>query len=312
MTKFQNSGADAPLRVRIGIVTKDRPEYLSKCLSSCLTQTYAPKDIVVWDNSRALGVQRRNTEIIAKFSGVKHEVADVELSLIDTRARMMTEAEFDLFCCLDDDAWFSGHDEIALAVEEFTKMPSLAGVAFDILSPDHPEPVEREEPRQAMSFIGCGHMLRRQMVLTAGNYADLPGPYGSEEKDLCLRFFDRGWEVLLLPGVHVWHDKSDAGRDWGRQHRSGTLNDLMFGFLRAPMPDVLYYLPGKAFNLVRWGWKGQKEERWAGLLGVLDFVRCLPCHISKRNPVSRRTFRTFFAARWRNTEKPRDWKGKER
>lgn len=312
MTKFQNSDADVPLRVRIGIVTKDRPEYLSKCLSSCLTQTYEPKDIVVWDNSRASEVQRRNEEIIAKFSGVRHEVANVELSLIDARARMMTEAGFDLFCCLDDDAWFSGRNEIALAVEEFTKMPSLAGVAFDILSPDRPEPVEREESRPTMSFIGCGHMLRWQMVLASGNYADFPGPYGSEEKDLCLRFLDRGWEVRLLPGVHVWHDKSPVGRDWGRQHRSGTLNDLMFGFLRAPMPDVLYYLPGKAYNLVRWGWKGRKEERWAGLLGALDFVRCLPRHASKRNPVSRRTFHAFFAAGRRSAEKPRDWKGRER
>ena len=31
------------LRVRIGITTKNRPEYLPKCLSSCLAQTYEPK-----------------------------------------------------------------------------------------------------------------------------------------------------------------------------------------------------------------------------------------------------------------------------
>ncbi|MBE2181047.1 MAG: glycosyltransferase family 2 protein [Chthoniobacterales bacterium] len=306
------ASSDASMVVRIGIVTMNRPEDLRKCLASCVSQTYKPKEIVVCDNSTDVQARRMNVEVAAEFPDVRIDGGEAGRSLIEARAAMMAEPGYDLFCCVDDDAWFSGCDEIARAVGEFIKTSALAGIAFDILSPDRPEPVERQPGRPAMSFVGCGHMLRREMVLAAGNYADLPGPYGSEERDLCLRFLDRGWEVRFLPGVHVWHDKSSVGRDWGRQHRSGTLNDLMFGFLRAPMPDVLYYLPGKAFNLVRWGWKGRKEERWAGLLGVVDFVRCLPRYIQKRSPVSCRTFRAFFESGRRSAEKPRDWEGNER
>lgn len=302
-----------PLKVRVGIVTMNRPDELRRSLASCVGQDYRPIEIVVRDNSTDPAAREANARTVASLPGVRRVEGVSGQSLIASRAEMMAEPGGDLFCCIDDDAWFLRDDEVGLAVRQFACTPLLAGVAFDILSPDRPDPVDRQPSgRRVMSFVGCGHMLRRSMVVECGNYADLPGPYGSEERDLCIRFMDRGWKVLLLPGVHVWHDKSPSGRDWGRQHRSGTLNDLMFGYLRVPLPDLLYYLPGKAFNLVRWGWKGPGDERWSGLLGLWDFCQCLPRYAGKRRPVSRGTFREFFKAGRRTTEKPRDWSGHER
>lgn len=300
------------LKVRIGITTKNRPEYLSKCLSSCLAQTYGPKEIVVWDNSDDAVAIAKNREVAKRFPGVRWIKPAEEKTLIQTRAAMMSEPGCDLFCSIDDDGWFMGTDELALAVEQFELDPNCAGVAFDILSPDQPSPAARHSPQPAMHFVGCGHMLRRDMVETAGYYADFPGRYGSEEKDLCIRFVDRGWNMKFLPGVHVWHDKTSAGRDWGAQHRTGTLNDLIFALLRCPMPDLFYYLPGKATNLVLWGLRGGQQERWSGFQGLWDFLKFAPKYWKKRQPVSRDTFRKFFRAGRTSTQKPRDWEGKER
>jgi glycosyltransferase involved in cell wall biosynthesis len=311
MTKSQNREATAPLRVRIGITTKNRPEYLTKCLSSCLAQTYEPKEIVVWDNSDDPEALRKNAEVENSFPAVRWIRPPVQKSLIQTRAEMMAIPGCDLFCSIDDDGWFMGTDELELAVEQFEKDPNCAGVAFDILSPDHPQLATRHSPLPTMHFVGCGHMLRRNMVEAAGSYADFPGSYGSEEKDLCIRFMDHGWNMRFLPGVHVWHDKTAAGRDWGSQHRSGTLNDLIFGLVRCPMPELFYYLPGKAVNLILWGLKGGKRERWSGFLGVWDFMRYAPQYWRKRQPVKRKTFRKFFASS-RSAAKPKDWEGKER
>jgi energy-coupling factor transporter ATP-binding protein EcfA2 len=183
---------------------------------------------------------------------------------------------------------------------------------LDILSPDNSSPVIRCSPLPTMGFLGCGHMLRVRMVQEVGSYADFPGHYGSEEKDLCIRFLDRGWSLLALPGVHVWHDKSTAGRDWAAQHRSGTLNDMVFGLLRAPLPELFYYLPGKAFKLVLWGLKGSRKERWSGLAGLLDFVRHAPACLVQRAPVRRSTFRHFTGGDGGKTHKPRDWEGRVR
>jgi len=312
VTKSQNREASAPLRVRIGITTRNRPEYLPRCLSSCLAQTYEPKEVVVWDNSDDPEALRKNQQVAGGFPQVRWIRPAAQKSLIETRAEMMSLPGCDLFCSIDDDGWFMGTDELELAVREFDHDPNCAGVAFDILSPDRPSSVTRDPSRPAMHFVGCGHMLRRRMVESAGYYAHFPGSYGSEEKDLCIRFLDRGWTMRFLPGVHVWHDKTSAGRDWAMQHRTGTLNDLTFGLLRCPMPELLYYLPGKAVNLILWGLKGSKEERWSGLLGLWDFLQIAPGYWNKRQPVRRETFRGFFRAGRECKEKPRDWEGKER
>ena len=312
MTKSQNREASAPLRVRIGITTKNRPEYLPRCLGSCVAQAYEPKEIVVWDNSDDPDAVLKNKETALGFPAVRWIRPAVQKSLIETRAEMMLMPGCDLFCSIDDDGWFMGTDELELAVEQFDRDPNCAGVAFDILSPDRHTPVTRHLPCSTMHFVGCGHMLRRDMVKTAGGYAEFPGSYGSEEKDLCIRFLDRGWSMKFLPGVHVWHDKTSVGRDWGLQHRSGTLNDLIFGLVRCPMPDVLYYLPGKAVNLVSWGLKGGGQERWAGFLGVWDFIKFAPQYWKKRQPVKRETFRAFFHSGRQSKTKPRDWSGETR
>jgi GT2 family glycosyltransferase len=162
-----------------------------------------------------------------------------------------------------------------------------------------------------MVFIGCGFMLRAEMLKEAGYYGEFPGWYGAEEKDLCIRLMDHGWNMKFLPGVHVWHDKTSGNRDWGSQHRSGTLNDLIFGLVRCPMPELFYYLPGKAVNLILWGLKGGKQERWSGFLGVWDFLRYAPQYWRKRQPVKRETFRKFFAA-GRHAPKPKGWRGESR
>ncbi len=299
------------LRVRVGIVTKDRPEYLPKCLESCLEQSYGLIDVMVWDNSGTEEMRRENGKIIARFPGIRHFVPEEELSLIDSRARMLEMEGFDLFCSLDDDAWFMRGDEIEMAAREFEKDTKVAGVAFDILSPDRPKKVAREVGKDALGYVGCGHVLRRSYTLEVGNYAEFPGYYGSEEKDLCLRFLDHRWVVRFLPGVHVWHDKTTSGRNWGKQHRSGTLNDLIFALLRVPMPQVLYYLPGKAINQVCWGWKGGGEEFYSGLFGVWDFLKLASSYWKKRQPVKRVTFRKFFIS-GRHAAKPKGWQGEIR
>jgi len=59
------------LKVRIGITTKNRPEYLPKCLGSCLAQTYEPKEIVVWDDSDDPEVLKQTEAIKRQFPQVR-------------------------------------------------------------------------------------------------------------------------------------------------------------------------------------------------------------------------------------------------
>jgi GT2 family glycosyltransferase len=300
------------LRVRIGITTRNRPEYLPKCLASCLAQIYEPKEIVVWDDSDDPEALKQTESIKRQFPQVRWINPAFRTTCNQARVQLMRQPGCDIFCSIDDDGWFMGSDELEFGVREISADPNCAGVAYDILSPDRPNPVPRTEPQPTMTFIGCGFMLRAWMLTEVGYYGEFPGWYGAEEKDLCIRFMDRSWSMRFLSGVHVWHDKTQGNRDWGSQHRSGTLNDLIFALVRCPLPDLFYYLPGKALNLVVWGLKGNKQERWSGFLGLWEFFKFAPQYWKKRQPVKRSTFREFFAAGRSSKEKPRDWEGKER
>src|SRR5262249_19070968 len=125
--------------------------------------------------------------------------------------------------------------EIAVAVAYLERHPRVAAIAFDILTPDRPDPVPQSAARAVSAFIGCGHMLRLSAVREMGGYTNLPDIYGGEETDLCLRLIDAGYAIVLLEGVHVWHDKTATARDNARQHRSGVCNDFTIALMRTPL-----------------------------------------------------------------------------
>jgi GT2 family glycosyltransferase len=204
----------------------------------------------------------------------------------------MTSAREDYFVSLDDDAWFMDGDEIAVAIEVLEKNPKVGAVAFDILSPDKPHKVARGEPRSSAMFIGCGHVLRLAAVRAVGAYESVPGSYGGEEKDLCLRLMDSGYKIIRLPGVHVWHDKTPVSRELAAQHRSGVCNDLVMTLRRTPAVLLPLALMAKFYRHSVFSFTH-------GLMppcfqGFKMFARSMPAVLRSRQPVRAETLRTFM------------------
>jgi hypothetical protein len=204
----------------------------------------------------------------------------------------MARDGFEYFVSLDDDAWLMQGDEIKIALKYFSEDPSLAAVAFDILSPDRPNTCPRGPAQPTALFIGCGHMLRLSAVRKVGQYVPTPGGYGGEEKDLCLRLIDANQNILLLPGVHIWHDKTMVARDIAAQHRSGVCNDIALAIRRTPLPLLLVIVPVKVARHLMFSWR-------AGLLapciaGLALLARSLTMVWRWREPVSLEALRTYF------------------
>jgi glycosyltransferase involved in cell wall biosynthesis len=250
--------------VIVGIMTHNRAGELRKAITSALQQSYAPLRVAVIDDASSDETPALRDE----FKSVLWERCERVQGYVWARNKMMLTATEDYYASLDDDSRFIRGDEIAIAVEFLERHPEVAAVAFDILSPDFPQPVSRSSRHSVATFIGCGHVLRLSAVKQLGGYAEFPGTYGAEEKDFCLRLIDAGYLIVKFDGVHVWHDKTLLARDIPRQHCSGVCNDLALTLRRVPCSVVLPIL----------GWKMSSHIAFAARNGLLR-----PCLQGFRN-----------------------------
>jgi len=283
----------------VGIATHNRPDVLRKAIGSALHQSFVPLRVAVIDDASSDETQT----LCHDFKSVSWERWEQGRGYVRARNRMMMSAGEDYYVSLDDDSWFVQGDEIAIAVDFLDRHPNVAAVAFDILSPDRPQQVPRGARRSVAMFIGCGHILRLSTVKKLGGYTEFPGMYGAEEKDLCLRLIDAGYQIVKFDGVHVWHDKSSLARDIPRQHRSGVCNDLTLTLRRVPL----------AFLLPALAWKVPSHIAFAlrtGLLrpclrGFRDFVFAAAAVWRARHPVRLSSMVRFRAL----TRSPREVAG---
>jgi GT2 family glycosyltransferase len=263
----------------VGIATHNRADLLRKAISSALGQSYRPLRVAVIDD----GSSDNTSALQREFPEVSWEHWDHAQGYVKARNRMMLNATEDYYVSLDDDAWFLETDEIAIAVDFMEGHPSVAAVAFDVLSKWRAEKRPRGSVRYTRNFIGCGHVLRLSAVKKLGGYAKFPGSYGCEEKDISLRLIDAGFQIAVLPGVHVWHDNSSEGRDIDRQYLANLYNDLAMVLWRAPFPILFPALV----------WRAQQQFRQARKINcahvlprvVFDFARALPGLWQSRQPV---------------------------
>jgi len=203
----------------------------------------------------------------------------------------MTSAYEDYFVGLDDDAWFVQGDEIEVAVSVLERDREVAAVAFDIISPDRPNRMPRGKQHLTPLFTGCGHVLRLAAVREVGVYELMPGIYGGEEKDLCLRLLDAGYKIVRLPGVHVWHEKTPVSRDRLAQYRSAVCNDLAITLWRTPAPLLPAALVARCYWYLKFSLKRGLTRPCLGGFGL--FARSVPAILRSRRPVKAATLHAF-------------------
>jgi glycosyltransferase involved in cell wall biosynthesis len=263
----------------VGITTHNRAGELRKAIASALEQSHAPLRVAVIDDASS----DETPELRDEFETVSWERWGKKQGYVRARNKMMLNAAEDYYVSLDDDSWFIRGDEIAIAVDFLERHRETAAVAFDILSPDVPQPVARGSRLSVATFIGCGHVLRLSTVKALGGYAEFPGTYGAEEKDLCLRLIDAGYQIVKFEGVHVWHDKSSLARDIPRQHCSGVCNDLALTLRRVPLVFLLPIMAWKILSHIAFALR--KGLLRACLQGFRDFVMAAADVWRTRSPV---------------------------
>jgi GT2 family glycosyltransferase len=281
------------MKILIGITSKNRAKILPKAIESALMQNYANKEVWVYDDAST-----DETHLLAeKYPEVNWIFSKEPRGYVYARNMFMQKEGFDLFCSLDDDAWFLEPNAISEAAEVFEQDPLIGALGFDMVSPDYPE-LKEKRPRLLISnnFVGCGHIVNLKAAEKVHYYTVNPGFYGGEEKDLCIRLIDAGYKIVTFKGMYVWHDITAVGRSVAKQHQSGVCNDLVFFYRRTPLVflvPVLAIQISKHLKSAPGEYRGEKLFKPA-MLAMRDFFVWLVAKKTNRKPVSIKGYQRFF------------------
>lgn len=283
-------------RVTVGIVTRNRPESLRRCLSSLTVLGERLGEVIVVDDNGDLPVADIVSEVRAPSVRFVRQTA--REGYIVARNLIVREASNDAVLLMDDDAALlpDGGFEEALGV--FEAHPRIGSVACAMAEIDgsawhasmQPAPVDYT--CYVTAYIGFAHLVRRSVFLALGGYRESFHFYG-EEKDLCLRMLQAGYDVVYTPKARVIHAVDPSGRDRSRYLRYVIRNDCLFALYNEPWPMACASVPVRLmryFSMSRGLDHRIGDFRWI----VGDLVRQLATVLAQRQAVSWATMR-----RWR-------------
>mgnify|MGYP001297432736 CR=1 FL=1 len=132
-------------------------------------------------------------------------------------------AKADLLIFMDDDAEFSHHNIIGIALqllnqyETSNNVKILAFREFRTVTKEYyiaTKNKQRSQEREFLTnyYIGSGHLIKREVFDKVGTYTT-EFFYGMEEYDLAYKALDAGFRILYTADITVLHKKSPDGRE---------------------------------------------------------------------------------------------------
>ena len=229
---------------------------------------------------------------------------------IPARNEMAREARAPFVLSLDDDAALLD-DGILRALEVIEADPTVAAIAITQVDSDGRDrpfgslPAGLDHPCQVPSFLGYGHILRRDLFLSLGGYREIFWYYG-EEKEFCKRLLDRGGKVVYLPDVRVFHLITPVGRNKINRFRYGFRNDCFDALMNEPLPKPLASIPARFYRYARYQ-KVLRRDLGADYRGSLvwaagQILGNLPALWRQRHPLR---WSTYSAWKRLNRDRPR-------
>lgn len=273
------------------ITTRNRKAELLRAVESCFAQDHPDVEVLVYDDASTDGTSEA---LVAAWRGVRLARSEENVGYIKLRNRGFHEARGKYVFSLDDDACFSDRSTIRQTVEFMDNRAKVAAVAIPYVEPRNAHRAMKTAPLPGTplrGYIGCAHAVRRDVALELGGYREFFFHQG-EERDLCIRLLDRGYEIVYGVGEPIVHLCSPV-RDQGRLNYYGVRNTLLFDWLNVPQPYVLPALARHAFALFCYKLRpGNAVHRMGYVVGGLG--ACLR-YWRHRRPVTRSTYRKYLS-----------------
>lgn len=244
--------------VTVSITTRSRPAALDRCLRSLAIAAQYLDAVIVVDDASQPPVDPQAMRAHAAALGVHIDLVrlDVHTGTAAAKNIVAERASTRYLLSLDDDAFLVTAAAVARAVALLDADASIAAVAF-AQADEHAtrrqasqQPAAAEHPCYVPSFVGFGCLIRRDRLLEVGGYRGEFVIHG-EERELCLRWLDRGWRVVYLPDAPIAHVADGANRDARTYVRHVIRNDCLNALYNEPAPRAMVSIPIRLLNFRR-------------------------------------------------------------
>lgn len=282
--------------VTVVISTFNRKLDAVRAVRSALAQRDCKIEVIVYDNASTDGTSEYLADMF-KDSRLRIVRNETDCGYIVNRNRGFKEANAQYILSLDDDAYFQSEQTVARALLWFSNEPNAGALALAYVEPLNRQSIStKRNPFRALggdalsSYIGTAHLIRRDLALMLGGYREFY-VHQHEERDLCIRLQDAGYQVIYAetpPIVHLVSPKRDSARITEYAAR----NQVLFEFLNAPFPYLTLRLARVPLGVI--AYRFNLSSLPAKLRGLLRGFWCgLVTYRKSRNPVTRETYARF-------------------
>ncbi len=287
--------------VDIIISTRNRASELLKTLSLLLSYGILESNIYIVDDA---STDNTFDLVKNKYPGVfiTHNVAP--LGYIYNRNYLMSFTDKPYVLSLDDDSCFINPNHVTEAVYILQSVPHYGIFNFNVFNQLQLPEIQAVDAklREIKNFIGCGHIIKREVLNKVGFYREQLYFY-CEEIDFSIKAFKAGYSTVTRDDLIIHHrvdfkvrqtqkkSKNDEGI-YGHAWRNKMLSSNYLSILSIYLPLIflpsiaVYYIPRLYYELVI------KKKDWSGFWsGIKRYLKNSRYIAENRNPL---TYNKFY------------------
>ena len=277
--------------IGIGITTKDRWNDLANTLERLSQNGFGALQTIVIDDGSETSMPDGFRE---RFPWVRFERCEISRGCIVQRNRLAEMLATELYLSLDDDSYPAPEARLDHAAAWLAAKDDAVAVGFAIQMAS--EDTETFTPRSSSPYpvryyIGCAHMLKRELFRRLGGYTEAL-LHWCEETDFALKAWKEGFKIYKYPSVVVIHESSLAGRNSANANRLLTRNLIWVASWRSPIVFFAMELLFRVFWMFRF--RMHRLEWQSVIRGYIEAIVGLRGVAHFRDPLSLRTYSAWL------------------
>ena len=273
------------------IPTFNRPESLSKCLEKLLNCDPLPQEILVHVDAGDLTTEPKLKPIFGDQVTWLHSTTNQGPG--GGRNKLIKAAKYPIIASFDDDSWPISPNYFQVALDTFTRYPQAAVISAQEIrrnsQSNQPNQLESDRVQEVSCFQNCACLIRKEAFMQTAGYIPLRYAYGMEEADVALQILDKGWQIIEVPDLQVFHDTQLEHHASPEVNAAHIANTALLAYLRYPVSySVLGIL--QVLNRLRYACS---QGRWHGILkGLLLIPKLFYKYRNQRKPVTSQTIQS--------------------